>query len=36
VLSDLTLAVLCSKLVEAAVNAGGHDNITCLLVRVDG
>jgi len=34
--SDLTLAVLCSKLVEAAVNAGGHDNITCLLVRVDG
>jgi len=34
--SDLTLAVLCSKLVEAAMNAGGHDNITCLLVRVDG
>jgi serine/threonine protein phosphatase PrpC len=34
--SDLTLAVLCTKLVEAAVNAGGHDNITCLLVRVDG
>lgn len=33
---DLTLAVLCSKLVEAAMNAGGHDNITCLLVRVDG
>jgi protein phosphatase len=34
--SDLTLAVQCSKLVEAAVNAGGNDNITCLLVRVDG
>jgi len=34
--SDLTLAVLCSKLVGAAMNAGGHDNITCLLVRVDG
>ncbi len=33
---DHTLAVLCSKLVEAAVNAGGHDNITCLLVRVEG
>jgi protein phosphatase len=34
--SDLTLAVQCSKLVEAAMNAGGHDNITCLLVRVEG
>jgi protein phosphatase len=34
--SDLTLAVQCSKLVEAAMNAGGNDNITCLLVRVDG
>jgi serine/threonine protein phosphatase PrpC len=34
--SDLTLAVQCTKLVEAAKNAGGHDNITCLLVRVDG
>lgn len=33
---DTTLAVLCTKLVEAAVNAGGHDNITCLLVRVNG
>jgi len=33
---DHTLAVLCSKLVEAAMNAGGHDNITCLLVRVEG
>ena len=34
--SDLTLAVQCSKLVEAAMNAGGNDNITCLLVRVEG
>ena len=34
--SDLTLAVQCTKLVEAAMNAGGNDNITCLLVRVDG
>ena len=34
--SDLTLAVRCTKLVEAAMNAGGNDNITCLLVRVDG
>ncbi len=34
--SDFTLAVLCSKLVEAAKNAGGNDNITCLLVRADG
>jgi protein phosphatase len=33
---DHTLAVLCSKLVEAALHAGGHDNITCLLVRVEG
>jgi protein phosphatase len=34
--SDLTLAVQCSKLVEAAMHAGGNDNITCLLVRVEG
>jgi protein phosphatase len=34
--SDLTLAVKCSRLVEAATNAGGNDNITCLLVRVEG
>ena len=33
---DRTLAVLCTNLVEAAVHAGGNDNITCLLVRVDG
>jgi protein phosphatase len=34
--SDLTLAVQCTRLVEAAVHAGGNDNITCLLVRADG
>jgi len=34
--SGLTLAVQCTKLVEAAMHAGGNDNITCLLVRVDG
>jgi protein phosphatase len=33
---DHSLAVLCTKLIAAAMNAGGHDNITCLLVRVDG
>jgi PPM family protein phosphatase len=26
---------LCTRLVAAANQAGGHDNITCLLVRVD-
>lgn len=26
---------LCTRLVEAANKAGGHDNITCLLVRVN-
>jgi protein phosphatase len=31
-----SLRVLCSRLVEAAKKAGGHDNITCLLVRVEG
>jgi protein phosphatase len=32
---DLTLEEMCSRLVEAANEAGGHDNITCLLVRAD-
>ena len=31
---DLPLPELCARLVEAANQAGGHDNITCLLVRV--
>jgi serine/threonine protein phosphatase PrpC len=30
---DLTLDELCNRLVGAANKAGGHDNITCLLVR---
>jgi len=31
-----SLRALCSRLVEEAKKAGGHDNITCLLVRVEG
>jgi protein phosphatase len=31
--ADLPLGELCGHLVEAAKNAGGNDNITCLLVR---
>jgi protein phosphatase len=30
---DLPLEVACSRLVDAAKKAGGHDNITCILVR---
>lgn len=30
---DLPLEKLCARLVRAANQAGGHDNITCLLVR---
>jgi serine/threonine protein phosphatase PrpC len=30
---DLPLDVLCARLVDAAKKAGGHDNITCILVR---
>ena len=30
---DLPLESLCARLVAAANQAGGHDNITCLLVR---
>ncbi len=32
-LLDLPLADLCDRLIAAANQAGGHDNITCLLVR---
>ncbi len=32
---DLPLEELCSRLVDAANQARGHDNITCLLVRAD-
>jgi protein phosphatase len=34
--SDLPLDELCVRLVDAANQAGGHDNITCLLVRAEG
>ncbi|MGA2206136.1 MAG: SpoIIE family protein phosphatase, partial [Terracidiphilus sp.] len=30
---DVPLKDLCTRLVTAANQAGGHDNITCLLVR---
>jgi protein phosphatase len=30
-----TLEELCTRLIQAANKAGGNDNITCLLVRVD-
>jgi protein phosphatase len=33
---DLPLEDLCARLVNAAKKAGGHDNITCLLVRAVG
>jgi serine/threonine protein phosphatase PrpC len=32
---DLSLQTLSSDIVEAAKRAGGHDNITCLLVRAE-
>jgi serine/threonine protein phosphatase PrpC len=31
--ADLPLEALCAGLVEAAKKAGGHDNITCVVVR---
>jgi protein phosphatase len=34
--ADLPLDQLCVRLVDAAKAAGGHDNITCLLVRAEG
>ena len=33
--SPTPLEEFCARLVQAANKAGGHDNITCLLVRVD-
>lgn len=32
---DVPLKELCARLVEAANEAGGHDNVTCLLVRAE-
>ena len=32
---NLPLAELCDRLIEAANEAGGHDNITCLLLRAE-
>jgi protein phosphatase len=34
--ADLPLEAHCTRLVEAAKKAGGHDNITCILVRASG
>jgi protein phosphatase len=34
--ADLPLDQICVHLVEAANLAGGHDNITCMLVRAEG
>jgi protein phosphatase len=34
--ANLSLNELCARLVDAAKRAGGHDNITCLLVHVEG
>ena len=34
--SDCSLDDLCANLVKAANKAGGHDNITCLVVRAEG
>jgi protein phosphatase len=34
--ADLPLDQICVNLVAAANQAGGHDNITCVLVRAEG
>ena len=34
--AELPLDEICANLVDAANLAGGHDNITCLLVRAEG
>jgi protein phosphatase len=33
--SNLPLDEICTQLIKAANKAGGHDNITCLLIRVE-
>jgi serine/threonine protein phosphatase PrpC len=33
--TSASLEAICASLIQAANKAGGHDNITCLLVRVD-
>ncbi|HEU5350902.1 MAG TPA: Stp1/IreP family PP2C-type Ser/Thr phosphatase [Terracidiphilus sp.] len=34
--TEAPLEEICQQLVDAAKKAGGHDNITCLLVRAEG
>jgi protein phosphatase len=34
--SEAALQARCARLVEAAKKAGGHDNITCILVEANG
>jgi PPM family protein phosphatase len=34
--NDLPIAELCERLIGVANKAGGHDNITCVLVRAEG
>jgi protein phosphatase len=34
--ADMPLDELCARMVAAANQAGGHDNITCLLVLAEG
>jgi len=34
--NDVPIGELCEKLVEAANNAGGGDNITCIVIRAEG
>ena len=35
-MGDLSVQELCDRLVAAALEAGGNDNITCILVRAEG
>jgi serine/threonine protein phosphatase PrpC len=34
--NDVPLEALCARLIDAAKKVGGHDNITCILVRANG